>query len=151
MKRFFLISSLIIIGVIIMFFSKYAFNNSSNLGDSSSTSQKKQETLYKNVDVGEFSNLINTGNVKIIDVRTEEEYNEFHIKGADLISLDKFDKTLDSLDLSKDKKILVYCHSGNRSRTAASSLIIRGYSEVYNLMGGIVSWAELDFPVETNK
>ncbi len=71
----------------------------------------------------------------IIDVRTKDEFNEKHIKGAQNIPLDE----INSIKEKKDKQIIVYCQSGNRSITAAKKLIDLGYTKVYNL-GSIDNW-----------
>jgi len=73
--------------------------------------------------------------VVILDVRTNEEYQEGHIENAINIPLDEI---TDDIDLDEDKKILIYCQSGNRSKEASSKLYSLGY-DVYNF-GGISNW-----------
>ena len=78
-------------------------------------------------------------NIIILDVRTQEEYDSGHIKGAvcipnETISEDVIEKLPD-----KDQKILVYCRSGNRSRQAAGKLYRLGYTNVREF-GGIITW-----------
>lgn len=80
-------------------------------------------------------NLDEKENVVIIDVRTVEEYKEGHIDGAINLPLD----IISNIDVSKDKKIIVYCRSGRRSNLAAIELIGLGYKNVYD-MGGIIDW-----------
>ena len=77
----------------------------------------------------------------IIDVRSLEEYESGHIKGAinipvDTIKLEKLEQVIPS----KDNNIIVYCRSGNRSRQAAQILIDLGYTNIYDL-GGISNWS----------
>jgi len=73
----------------------------------------------------------------IVDVRTKEEYDSGHIEGAVNIPYDYIsDKTINN---SKDINIIVYCKSGNRSKTAAGTLIKLGYKNVYDL-GSISNW-----------
>ena len=71
----------------------------------------------------------------IVDVRTLDEYESGHIKGAVNVPVSE----IKSIDISKDKKIVVYCRSGSRSNTAAKELITLGYEKVYD-MGGINDW-----------
>lgn len=71
----------------------------------------------------------------IVDVRTNDEYESGHIKGAVNVPVSE----IKSIDISKDKKIVVYCRSGSRSNTAAKELIKLGYEKVYD-MGGINNW-----------
>lgn len=76
--------------------------------------------------------------VYIIDVREEYEYNSGHLKNAYNVPLSNIN-SIDKNWIPLDSKIVVYCHSGNRSKKAADTLIKMGYSNVYD-MGGITSW-----------
>ena len=71
----------------------------------------------------------------IVDVRTIDEYESGHLKGAVNVPVSE----IKNIDISKDKKIVVYCRSGSRSNTAAKELIKLGYEKVYD-MGGINDW-----------
>lgn len=77
--------------------------------------------------------------VIVVDVRTQEEYDQGHIANAVLIPNENIttEKPAELPDL--DAEILVYCRSGNRSRQAANKLIAMGYTNVYDF-GGINSW-----------
>ena len=85
--------------------------------------------------------IINEGAI-VVDVRTEDEYNNNHIGGAVLLTLDTIseDTALGVID-SKDTPIIVYCQSGNRSSQALTKLEELGYTEVYDL-GSINNWEE---------
>ena len=80
----------------------------------------------------------------ILDVRTQDEYNEGHLDKALLIPVDELEGRIDELD--KNNPIIVYCRSGARSNRAANILIENGFSKVYD-MGGILDWQEEGFPV----
>ena len=80
----------------------------------------------------------------LLDVRTPQEFAEGYIEGAELIPVDSLSSRLD--EVPKDKPVVVYCRSGNRSRTAAQILTDAGYTNVYDL-GGIIDWAGQGFPV----
>lgn len=85
--------------------------------------------------------IINDGAI-LLDVRTEEEYNEKHIDGASLLPLDEIDiDHISQLVSDKDTPIIVYCKSGNRSQQAREKLIALGYSKVYDL-GAMSNWKE---------
>ena len=106
---------------------------------------------FENVDVKEFSELIEDSCVVLLDVRTASEFAEGHIEGAiniDQGQSDFMEKA--QAALPKDKKIAVYCRSGRRSANAAGKLGAEGYRCV-NLKGGIVAWKEADKPVKTNQ
>lgn len=78
-------------------------------------------------------------NYIILDVRTLEEYNEGHIKGATLLADNEFKEKAESTLPHKEATILVYCRSGRRSAAAARELINMGYTNVYDF-GGIIDW-----------
>jgi rhodanese-related sulfurtransferase len=100
---------------------------------------------YKNVTVDEAQQLIQQhGDLIILDVRTQQEYDSGYIPNAILIPVGELDGRLGELD--KAKAILVYCKSGVRSAQASQILIDNEFSEVYNFEGGIVAWQE---PVAT--
>lgn len=84
--------------------------------------------------------IIKENNYIIVDVRTEEEYEEAHLVDALNIPYDIIDETI---DLDKEKTILVYCRSGNRSKIAFDILTDLGYT-VYDLG----SFNEIDMPKE---
>ena len=95
---------------------------------------------FENADVKEFAELMNDSNVVVLDVRTADEFNEAHIKGA--INIDQFKSDFIELakqQLPKDKTIAVYCRSGRRSKEAAQKLYDMGYTNVYEF-GGIIDW-----------
>ncbi len=77
--------------------------------------------------------------VVILDVRTREEYEDGHIVGAICIPNEEIDDTAEDCLEDKEQMILVYCHSGNRSKQAAEKLIDLGYTDVKEF-GGIVTW-----------
>jgi rhodanese-related sulfurtransferase len=83
--------------------------------------------------------------VTIIDVRRPEEWSgEFgHIPGAKLVPLENLPDKLE--DHTKDEVIVFVCRSGNRSARATAFAQANGYSMVYNLFGGMISWTAKNF------
>ena len=75
----------------------------------------------------------------IVDVRRQDEYDAGHIPGAILIPNESIGAERPEALPDPDQIILVYCHSGNRSRQAAEKLAALGYANVYDF-GGITSW-----------
>ncbi len=75
----------------------------------------------------------------LIDVRTEKEYREKHIKGSVLLSTFDIRDKIQSLVPDRNREIIVYCATGVRSRWAAELLAKLGYTRVYDL-GGINRW-----------
>ncbi|WP_299059824.1 rhodanese-like domain-containing protein [uncultured Polaribacter sp.] len=85
----------------------------------------------------------------LLDAREEEEFKTSHIKDAIFVGYDKFKlkETIPKLPEDKNAKIVVYCSLGIRSENIANKLIKEGYTNVYNLYGGIFEWKNADFQV----
>jgi len=81
----------------------------------------------------------------MLDVRTPEEYAEGHIKGATLIPVQVLAERL--AEVPKNKQVYVYCHSGVRSARASKMLAKHGFSNIENVVGGIVAWKKAGYPV----
>ena len=75
----------------------------------------------------------------ILDVRTQEEYDQGHIPGAVLIPNTEIEAQAEALLTDKNQLILVYCRSGRRSKQAAEILVELGYTNIYEF-GGILDW-----------
>lgn len=94
----------------------------------------------------EAKHLMDGGeDVVILDVRTQEEFDEGHIEGALLLPDTEVAKKAQDVLPDKDAMILVYCRSGRRSALAADELVKMGYTDVRDF-GGIIDW-----PYETVK
>lgn len=92
---------------------------------------------YKTIDANEAMNLINNNNnVEIIDVRNMDEYNTGHIANAKNVPLEG----IDNISYDKSTIIILYCASGMRSMKAAEKLSKMGYTNLYNLDGGLLNW-----------
>jgi len=95
---------------------------------------------------GDVAEAIAQGKMKVLDVRTSEEYsnsqlpNSFHISLGDL--LNRID------EIPKNEQIVVTCRTGGRSFVAATILQAHGYNNVMNLEGGKKAWVEEGFPME---
>ena len=73
----------------------------------------------------------------LIDVRTRQEFLEGHLDGAILIPYYEIESKIKGVVPDNNKTIIVYCKNGGRSQKACSSLKKLGYSDIYNLKGGI--------------
>ena len=108
------------------------------------------DELYEDIDVNTAYNMINDTktypDLVILDVRTLSEYEESHINNSILIPHDELEKRIDELIDYKDVEIIVYCRSGTRSNIAVNILISNNFTKVYNMLGGINSWIEADYP-----
>ena len=101
---------------------------------------EKQEAVYLNITAEEAKSIMDReeGYV-ILDVRTQEEYEEKHIPGAILIPDYEIAEKAEEILTDKDQLILVYCRSGRRSKLAAEALVELGYTNIREF-GGIIDW-----------
>jgi len=100
--------------------------------------------------VSEFSSKVAEAGVITLDVRTPGEFNEGHIEGALLVDFQSgnFENEIASLD--KSKTYAVYCRSGNRSGQAVKVMSDAGFTDLYNLDGGVIDWASAGLPLVNN-
>lgn len=84
--------------------------------------------------------MMDNQEVIILDVRGQDEYDSGHIPGVVLLPAGSIDEiTAAQVIPEKDSTVLVYCRSGNRSKTASSTLTDLGYTNIYEF-GGINTW-----------
>jgi rhodanese-related sulfurtransferase len=112
------------------------------------TSQSKNPQFPGVIDVDPKEVLSTTGQAQLIDVRRPDEYTGElgHVAGAKLLTLDQLPGKMDSL--SKDKPIIFICRSGGRSAQATAFALENGFSEVYNMKGGMLLWNEYGLKIE---
>lgn len=105
------------------------------------TDSHQQVATFQNVDVEGFKKLMQQPDVVVLDVRTPQEVAQGAIEGSININLydPNFDAKLSELD--KSKTYLVYCRSGRRSVTASNKMLEKGFTKVYNLLGGYNAWS----------
>jgi len=102
--------------------------------------EKDQEAVYVNITAEEAKRIMDSEEGYIIlDVRTQEEYDEGHIPGATQISHEEITEKAEDILTDKDQLILVYCRSGRRSKIAAEALVELGYTNIKEF-GGIIDW-----------
>ena len=143
MKKY--LASLSIIGALFVSSCGNAQNKDEN---SNSSSTAGVELINKDVNVAEFEKLIAEGNGIILDVRTDGEFAEGHLKGATQIDIFSSDFESKIKELDPNIPVYVYCRSGKRSGKAANSMKGMGFLEVYNLEGGILAWQGSGKPIE---
>ena len=104
------------------------------------TEENHREAVYVNITAQEAREIMDTreGYV-ILDVRTQEEYNQGHIPGAILIPDTEIEAKAEEVLADKDQLILVYCRSGRRSKLASEILVELGYTNIMEF-GGIIDW-----------
>ena len=96
--------------------------------------------VYVNIMVEEAKQIMDSEEGYIIlDVRTQEEYDEGHIPGAIVISHEEITEKAEEMLTDKNQLILDYCRSGRRSKLAAEALVELGYTNIKEF-GGIIDW-----------
>mgnify|MGYP002643617719 FL=1 len=109
-------------------------------GCGGTASNASSESSYQQISQEEAKEMMDTQDVIILDVREQDEYDSGHIPGAVLLPVGTIDEeTAAEVIPEKDSTVLVYCRSGNRSKTASSALAELGYTNIYEF-GGINTW-----------
>ncbi len=101
------------------------------------------QNTAKDINTEEFIALEQEENVYVIDVRTPGEVEASYISLTDYffnVNDAKFKENIASLD--KDKTYIVYCRSGARSTSAINYMEEQGFTNLYELSGGILSWKD---------
>ncbi|HSP00378.1 MAG TPA: rhodanese-like domain-containing protein [Thioalkalivibrio sp.] len=90
---------------------------------------------------------INEDGSLVLDVRENSELSSGRIKGAKHIPLKELKTRLHELSKYKDKSVVVYCRSGNRSAQACDVLTSNEFEKVVNLQGGVMAWQAASLPL----
>ena len=102
--------------------------------------ENNQGAVYMNITAEEAKEIMDSEEGYIIlDVRTQEEYDQGHIPGAIVISHEEITEKAEDVLTDKEQLILVYCRSGRRSKIAAEALVELGYTNIKEF-GGIIDW-----------
>jgi rhodanese-related sulfurtransferase len=102
-------------------------------------------TLPNTISVGEAYDMYQKG-AFVLDVRTQEEWNEFHAPNTTLIPLDQLASRLN--EVPRDRQVVVVCRSGNRSQQGRDILLNAGFEQVTSMTGGLNEWRASGYPVE---
>ena len=125
---------IILAGVLFVVFTNNSQTNETALG-----------SLPAEINVDEAYQLVEDG-AFLLDVRTQEEWDDFHAPQATLIPLDELASRVS--EVPTDKEIVVICRSGNRSQVGRDTLLAAGYPSVTSVDGGMNDWAAAGYPTE---
>ncbi len=92
--------------------------------------------------------LINHKSALVLDVREESEYKAGHILNSKLIPLGSLKQRIGEIEKYKDQPVVVVCRSGNRSGSGCAALAQYGFTQAYNLAGGVMAWQKANLPLE---
>jgi molybdopterin/thiamine biosynthesis adenylyltransferase/rhodanese-related sulfurtransferase len=102
------------------------------------------------VDAVHAREMIESGDLLILDVREQDEWDEGHIPDAVHIPRGNLESRIESAAPDHSQRVLIYCAAGNRSAFAAKTLEEFGYEDVASLAGGFTDWKRNGFPVEVS-
>ena len=126
------IGILVFVAIVVFLIASLGGEQASNTG-----------TLPAFVSVDEAYQMYQDGTF-VLDVRTLEEWNEFHAPDTTLIPLDELSARVN--ELPKDQPIVVVCRSGNRSQTGRDILLQAGFNAT-SMNGGLNEWRATGYPV----
>ncbi|HEY8413271.1 MAG TPA: rhodanese-like domain-containing protein [Pyrinomonadaceae bacterium] len=88
------------------------------------------------------------GDVKLIDVREDNEWDDAHARGAIHLGKGIIERDIETTAPNKDTELILYCGGGYRSALAADALQKMGYTNVFSMAGGWKAWKEAGGEVE---
>jgi len=102
---------------------------------------------FRNITAADLQAMLNQGGLRLLDVRTEAEIAQGKIPQGEPLPLHIVPMKLGEME--KHATIVFYCRSGGRSAQAAAFVAANGFTDVYNLQGGIIAWAQAGLPIST--
>ena len=109
---------------------------------------------FKDITVAELGSMLQQGDMRLVDVRTDAEVLRGKIpQGISLplhlvpLRLNEDEKLLSGHPMNTNTVTVFYCQMGGRSGQAAAFAAANGFAEVYNLQGGITAWAQAGLPI----
>ena len=95
---------------------------------------------FEQIDVQKAKDIIDGGQATIVDIRTQNFYDEAHIENALWVSGQNIEQFVKETD--KNKPLICYCYKGFSSQDAARYFNQQAFKKVYNLIGGFDAWRE---------
>lgn len=96
----------------------------------------------------EATRLMNQGNVLVLDVRDDKEFAEGHLPKARHVPVAQLAQRAGEFAKYKSRPVIVTCRSGARSGAACRVLAQAGFTQVYQLKGGLAAWRQASLPIE---
>ncbi len=131
---------LIIIALVIVAGGAWAI-----FGNNTASTDTEQSSLPLVVTVEEAYERYLAGDF-LLDVRTQEEWDDYHIPGTTLIPLEELSSRLD--EVPRDQNIIVVCRTGDRSQVGRNTLLDAGFTAVTSMEGGVSNWKDAGYPIE---
>ena len=132
--------TLLILLCTMFLFGGCSLNGDSNLDGTGEEDAMESGKGYLEISQEAAKEMMDSQEVVILDVREQDEFDSGHIVDAVLLPVGSISEaTAAEVIPEKDSVVLVYCRSGNRSKTASAKLVELGYTNVYEF-GGIKTW-----------
>lgn len=99
----------------------------------------QKKPAYQNISASELEKALGEGaDFQVIDIRDEATFRRGHIPGAINVPFDLLRERIDQI--GRDRKVVLVCYSGHTSMMAAEFLVSRGYTNIWNMVGGMAAW-----------
>lgn len=108
--------------------------------------EKREYEPFTRIDVHEAKEMIDEGDVQVVDSREPHEHAEGHVPGS--IQIQHMATLAQADKLARDRPILFICKSGQRSAVAAEFAASLGLTDLYNVEGGHDAWREAGYPMD---
>lgn len=127
-----------------------AGNEATAVAQESTEMAQTQAGTYENINVADLKTgleSMESGTYTLLDVRTADEIAQGKVAGA--VEMDFYQNFSDaSSNINPDLPVYVYCAAGGRSAKAAQQLADKGFTKVYNVLGGFGAWSAAGYAVE---
>lgn len=100
------------------------------------------------LDPSAATQLYNRQEALFVDIRTDADFRKAHLPGAFSLPAASLSDRVGKLDRFKDKPLIVYCATGMQSGGVVNELKKRGFSQIYQLRGGLSGWQSAGYPLE---
>jgi rhodanese-related sulfurtransferase len=114
-------------------------------GTTTPVTEVAQGSLPSNTSVDEAYKMYQAGDF-LLDIRTQEEWDEYRIPGTTHIPLDELAERVD--EVPQDQNVVVVCRTGNRSQQGRDILLNAGFTQVTSMDDGVSAWREAGYPTE---
>lgn len=108
--------------------------------------ERREYEPFTRIDVHEAKQMIEEGDVQVVDSREPHEHAEGHVPGS--IQIQHMATLAQADKLARDRPILFICKGGQRSAVAAEFAASLGITDLYNVEGGHDAWREAGYPLE---
>lgn len=106
------------------------------------------KSAIREVTIAETKAKLDTGGIRLIDIREDREWALGHITGAEHLGKGIIERDIEARVPDKATEIILYCGGGYRSALSADALQRMGYTNVWSMAGGWRAWCEAGYPVD---